>query len=1198
MIVTFYSYKGGVGRSMALVNVAELLADAGYRVVVCDFDLEAPGLERYFADSAGALERYRSQEGVIDLLEDYKVAMGAGDDATEDRSADRRYAERGGLWIPRPSGYLIEASSRNPRRGGSVSLLTAGRRDGRWNQLYSDRVQQFDWDDFYASWAGDVYIDFLREDLTGGGTIVLVDSRTGVTEQGGVCTHHLADLVVLLSAANDLNVDGTVWMANVLASDATARMRQGRPLKVLPVAARIEVFSQVEELASFRRRFQETFVDYVPAEVGDPAAFIGKSEIPYVPFYAFKERIVARPDEVRQQELYDAYETLTRAIVAVGVESELIARPTTAGWDEAVPARPSTQPERGEPVDFFISYASADRAWAEWIAWQLEGGGYRVVVQAWELTPGSSWIREMEHAISTVERVLVVLSPAYLASTHGEPEWRLFDALDPTGALGLLLPVRVLPVEPPAPLATQVFVDLVDKGADEARAALLAAAKGARGRPAAEPEYPVVRTLDATPGGPRFPDDLPPIWNVPFHANSYFTDREELLLELHTLLNAPEAHSRRVALVGLGGVGKTQLAVEYAYRQRADYDLVWWVRAEQPTAVPDYVALADELQLTSPRGAQREEAAAVRRWLDHNRRWLLVLDNAEASEEVVALLPRSTTGHVLLTSRDVGWERLAFLLDVGTLPRADAVRFLLQRTKETGPEAEAAAATVAELLGDLPLALEQAAAFTTAGGTTNLSRYAELLTTRASRLLGRGRPPDYGHTVESTWSLALERLRSTDPAALGFLDLAAFLAPDDLPEPLLLAHHELLPEPLATAASDPLDLSDTIAALRRFSLVQLDDDRLSVHRLLQTVVRGGLEAEAERTWAAAAVRLLSAGFSPPSDAIASWPEYARLLPHALAAAENGQRVDVEPEERLRLLHQMAVYLSRRGRYQEAVALLERYLSDSRRVLGPDHPDTLVATSNLAATLQALGDLKGARDLGERLLGAARRVLGPDHPDTLVATSNLATTLQALGDLQGARLLAEQALAGTRRVLGDDHPDTLVATSNLAATLQALGDLQGARDLAERALEGARRVLGDDHPDTLSSMGNLALILQDLGDLQGARELQERVLATRRRVLGDDHPDTLVATSNLAATLQALGDLQGARDLAERALEGARRVLGDDHPDTRTAMQNLTAVRQALGDDHPDIPAPLQTIAEDRWTLVNLPAAQNDPAGPS
>jgi tetratricopeptide (TPR) repeat protein len=341
VIVTFYSYKGGVGRSMALVNVAELLADAGYRVVVCDFDLEAPGLERYFADDPELLERYRSRPGIIDLLDEYKTAL-AGGDGNGKQPDDPRATSLNGLRVPRPSGYLVDIPSRNPRRRGSVSLLTAGRRDGSWNQRYSERVQQFDWDDFYAAWAGDVYLDLFRKDLMDGGAVVLVDSRTGITEQGGVCTHHLADLVVLLSAANDLNVAGTKWMAEVLSSDEVASMRRGRPLRVMPVAARIEVFSQVEELESFRSRFQDTFGVHVPPEAGHPATFLIESEIPYVPFYAFTERIVTRQHEVVQREMYDAYAALTRAIVKVGVAGQLLKPPTAPEWRDVVPEQPAT----------------------------------------------------------------------------------------------------------------------------------------------------------------------------------------------------------------------------------------------------------------------------------------------------------------------------------------------------------------------------------------------------------------------------------------------------------------------------------------------------------------------------------------------------------------------------------------------------------------------------------------------------------------------------------------------------------------------------------------------------------------------------------------------------------------------------------------------------------------------------------------
>ena len=213
-------------------------------------------------------------------------------------------------------------------------------------------------------------------------------------------------------------------------------------------------------------------------------------------------------------------------------------------------------------ADFFVSYTGADRAWAEWVAWQLEAEGYQVVVQAWDFTPGHDWVHEMQQATTTAQRVVLVLSAAYLRSAHGQAEWRAFYADDPSGERGLLLPVRVDQVDPPGLLKTRVYVDLVDQDAAGARAALLAAARGARGKPVGEPEFPGRRAAVSATEAPRFPGELPPVWNIPSHPNPYFAGREPLLAEVYARLTAPDAASRRVALIGLGGIGKTQLAVE------------------------------------------------------------------------------------------------------------------------------------------------------------------------------------------------------------------------------------------------------------------------------------------------------------------------------------------------------------------------------------------------------------------------------------------------------------------------------------------------------------------------------------------------------------------------------------------------------------------------------------------------------------
>jgi tetratricopeptide (TPR) repeat protein len=874
-----------------------------------------------------------------------------------------------------------------------------------------------------------------------------------------------------------------------------------------------------------------------------------------------------------------------------------------------------------EAADFFVSYTNVDRVWAEWIAWQLEAEGYTVVVQAWDFTAGRDWVHEMQHASATAQRIVVVLSPAYLQSAHGEAEWRPFYAEDPSGAHGLLLSVRVSEVEPPGLLKTRIYVDLVDRDAESARAALLAAVRGARGKPAEEPEFPGARRKAVSAAeAPRFPAELPPTWNVPHHPNPYFTGRDLLLSEVHARLTAPEADRRRVVLTGLGGMGKTQLAVEHAYRQRADYDVVWWVRSEQPTSLlSDYAALALQPRLVTDLGLgedapQEVTATAVRGWLEQHRRWLLVLDNAEDPKVVAELVPRSATGHVLVTSRaEVGWEPLADPMPVDVLATTDAAEFLVARTRQTGPQAEAAATALAGALGGLPLALEQAAAYITAAGTVNLVTYTELFATRALELLKRGQPLGYQHTVATTWSLALQRLQQTKPAGVALLTLAACLAPDDLPQSLLVDHADDLPEPLADTIRDPLALADTVAALRRFSLVRVTGDGLYVHRLLQTVVRAALDTEAEATWAAAVILLLQAGFPHSSGAVSTWTECERLLPHVLAAADHCQRLDVEPAVWLRLLYKAAVYLWSRGRYREALTLQERALDGLGRVLGSDHPDTLQSMNHLAEIRRDLGEPQGACDLFEQTLAVRRRVLGADHPDTLQSMNSLAATRRNLGDLQGARQLLEQTLTTRKRVLGPDHPDTLWSMHSLALTRRYLGDFQGAHQLFEQTLAAFQRVLGADHPDTLRSMNSLAVTRQGLGNLQGARQLLEQTLTIRQRVLGPDHLDTLQSMHSLAGVRRDLGDLQGAHELFEQALSSRRRLLGPEHPDTLWSMHGLAATRRSLGDlqgacqlfeqvvaafqrvlgaDHPDTLRSMNTLAATRRDLGDLHAAND------
>jgi tetratricopeptide (TPR) repeat protein len=810
--------------------------------------------------------------------------------------------------------------------------------------------------------------------------------------------------------------------------------------------------------------------------------------------------------------------------------------------------------------DFFISYNSADRQWAEWIAWQLEEAGYTTVLQAWDFRPGSNFVLEMQRAATEAERTIAVLSPDYLGARFTQPEWAAAFAQDPTGEKGTLLPVRVRECDLKGLLPQIIYIDLVGLEEAAAKDALLAGVSRARAKPTAPPGFPGIITR-SVPQRPRFPGALPSTWNIPLLRNPNFTGRESLLAELRAALTSGQPAALTQAISGLGGVGKTQLAVEYAYRHAADYDVVWWVRAEEPaTLAADYASLAGPLGLPQKEEPdQRVVVEAVRRWLGQNAGWLLVFDNAPGPAQVRDYLPQAATGHVLITSRSPVWRGVASPLTVQVMERPESVDFLLKRT---GQADEEAADALAEALGDLPLALEQAGAYVEASGGT-LSGYLRLFRRRHRELLRRGKPStDYPDTVATTWELSFQQVQQASPAGADLLSLCAFLAPDDIPRNLLSEGAQHLPQPLADAVVDALAFDEALAALRRYSLVEVGGDALSVHRLVQAVACDRLPEKAQRTWAEAAAGLVNSVFpSGIQTDMQTWPHCARLLPHALAAAGHAEALEVASEATARLLNQAGLYLQGRAEFAEARAASERALAIDEAVFGPDHPKVATMVNNLGLVLRDLGDLAGAREALQRALAIWEKQLGPDHPNVASALNNLGMVLQDLGDLAGAGAAFERALAIWEKQLGPDHPNVASAVNNLGSVLRDLGDLAGARAAFERALAIDEAAFGHDHLKVATAVNNLGIVLRDLGDLAGAWAAFERALAIFEKALGADHPNVATLVNNLGLVLQALGDLAGARAAFERALAIDEAAFGPDHPNVAKDLWNLGTVLQ-------------------------------------
>jgi hypothetical protein len=516
------------------------------------------------------------------------------------------------------------------------------------------------------------------------------------------------------------------------------------------------------------------------------------------------------------------------------------------------------------------------------------------------------------------------------------------------------------------------------------------------------------------------------LWNLPAPL-SRFTGRDDLLARLRHDLT----RHRRVALLGMSGVGKTTTVLEYAQRFAAEYDVAWWVPAGAPELVVNHLAeLARALRLAEPSDSAAAAAARLSGALRAQDRWLLVFDSAEDPAALRGVLPGGA-GHVVVTTRNPDWHDLAASVPVTPFSRAESVELLCSMAYHLD---EANAGRVAEALGDLPLAVDQAAALL-ADTTLDADGYLSRLRVEADKALGgRTGVGGYPTSVAASWSEAFDRLADKDVAAFQLLTLIAWLAPEPVPLTLFARHHELLPVPLAHIAADPVMLQATLAELRRQAMVQPERDSVRLHTVPATLLRARADGTAGPLlgWPTTAVLLLCAAVPQDrGDDPAVWSAWRQLLPHVLTVTGPDRDLRLVGNDIAWLLDRTATYLNRRGEPAQALPLRRRAHDLCRELLSDQHPNTLVVANNLAADLRGVGDHAAARVVDEDTLARRRLLLGHDHPDTLVSAINLARSLWDLGEREQARRLDLDTAARSARALGPDHPTTRLARHNLA-----------------------------------------------------------------------------------------------------------------------------------------------------------------------
>jgi len=558
----------------------------------------------------------------------------------------------------------------------------------------------------------------------------------------------------------------------------------------------------------------------------------------------------------------------------------------------------------------------------------------------------------------------------------------------------------------------------------------------------------------------------------------------------------------------------------------------------------------------------------VRRWLERHDRWLLILDNARAPQaatglqpplaQLVDLLPQVLHGQLVVTTRDAAWGEETDLLELELLTPEEGVQFLLTRADSSD---QPAAAEVATLLGLLPLALEQAGAYARST-RISLAVYLDRLRHHPGLALTRGRPRhrDPADTVATTWQLSLDNVHEL-PGAAPLLELCAFLAPDNIPRDLFLHDVDTPPEWLGALADDPFTLDEAVAALHRYGLIKADEQSLSMHRLLQQVVRDSLDLAATVNLVGLAVRLLVSAFPPVSESEPrSWPASERLLPHVLVAAEHAQRHATQRADTGRLLDRAASYLHGRGRYLEAEDLFKRALAVSEEIYGPQDVRVGAQLNHLAATWRELRLLDHALAHHERALALLEAASGTDHPD-------VAQTLASIGLVQYRRGEHHRARSAYQRALKifQARADRLQAARTLSSLGMALKGL-GRFDAAETSIRQALTLFeqcGADDWQIASALDNLGTILSAAGRLQEARAALEQARGILERRLGPDHPEVAWTWNHLGDVRYRLGDLDGARVAYEQAVSIRAATLPPDHPGLLESRQRRDHVLRDL-----------------------------------
>jgi hypothetical protein len=1062
---------------------------------------------------------------------------------------------------------------------GAIDFLTPGRQG---NGVYGNALSALDWDTLYDDLGGAGFFDALRAELKNSYDYVLIDSRTGLSDIADICTLHLPDMVVDCFTLSTQGMEGAAKIAKQI---------QGYPerdITILPVLMRIDHTQRANVVAGLR--LAQTLFPGLPAGMSESEReqYWAEVQVPYLPPYAYEETLAAFGDRPGDRDsLLPAYERIVARITG----NDVTALPPLDEWKRL---RTRLRFARTIPPDLpevVIQYSPQDQLWAEWIVAVLAGAGtYARLADEESTRPADA---------KTAERVIAVASEFYFADL----ELRHLEMRDLASEARPELLVSVTDMRIPSTgLPDEVPVlFLADRSEAEAMELLIDRFGGRRGS-----EYQPAAGAMRYPGGR--PDE---IVSVPAR-NANFTGRDAVLLEIREQLRSrPVGALPPLTIQGTGGVGKTQVALEYAHRFKADYDVVWWLNCGQPQYIDASLAdLAAGLRRTfnvrlPEEGAVAEVAKQLLEYLSGQPkpRWLLVYDNAEEEEfdTIQHVLPNGG-GHVLITSREdlLAGDGLNKRLTV--FERGESVNHLRRRTPDI-PEDEAY--QLAASLGDVPLAVATAGALLASENMT-VTEYLRLLDTQPLREgLPRG---DYPETVTKAWHLSLDRLELRSPAAYRLLAICSVMAP--------VISLDLVVSDAMVDAVQELDPSVTersminrlIRQIDQLALIKVDyyARQMQVHQVVQEVVRQRM-SEADLAAARRDVHQILISVRPHGDVDdpGMWPAYRMIWPHLtpsqahrsakpqvrdllvdrvrylrqrddlergrrraeeiqrawlamLAESQGAAASNVLRQQLYRLQFNLAIILRDLGRYEDARVLDEEVLRGQEALLGPDHQHTLQTRSNLAADLRALGDYREALkyDLETYQSWEENSGFGDEYYGMLNAANNLALSYVLNGNYRLALRYDQLTLERRLRTYARSHPRTLNSGSAVGRDLLEGGRYQDALRMTQDVLTQSHDAYGDDARITLNAYLWLGIAQRCVGQPKEAAANLDKAVDGLGRAFGQESGDALAARLSRALNYLAVGRVRDGREAAEEVLTANEDRLGAEHPHSLICRLNI------------------------------------------